>query len=111
MSFCKKIGFRVTHTEWNPITMSLRMSELKALAKERGMRRYSRLRKDGLISFFRDSVRMETNYDDLRLVELRARRKERGLQGYYGLKRLSCLPSLELCLRHGAMSQRHRLVC
>ena len=38
------------------------------------------LRKDGLIAFLRDSVGMETNYDDLRLVERRALAKELGLQ-------------------------------
>ena len=66
---------------------ALRISELRALVKEHGLRRYSRMKKDGLISFLRDSIRMETNYDDLRLVELRALVKERGLQSYYGLKK------------------------
>ena len=36
---------------------NMRVAELKALARERGLRGYSRLRKDALINFIRDSER------------------------------------------------------
>ena len=65
----------------------LRMSELRALTRERGLRGYSRLRKDGSIAFLRDSIWMQTNYNNLRLVELRVLGRECGLQDYYRLKR------------------------
>ena len=48
---------------------ALRMLERKALAKGHGLWGYSRLRKDDLIAFLRDSIQMETNYSALRLVE------------------------------------------
>ena len=58
---------------------ALRMSDLRALARERCLCGCSRLRKDGSIAFLWDSIRMETNYDALRLVELRALVREHGL--------------------------------
>ena len=81
------------------------MSELRALSKECGLMGYSRLGKDQVITFLRDSIQMETNHDDLRLGELRALVKEQGLQGYRRLKRLSWLPCLEIHPRNSAMSK------
>ena len=83
------------------------MSEIRALAKEHGMRGYSRLRIDGLIGFLWDSIRMETNYNAFRLVELRAF----GLE-YYRLKKTALIalirstPSavMSQCLRNQLVS-------
>ena len=73
---------------------ALRMMELSALANERGLRNYSRLRKDELIAFLRDTIHMETNYDVLSFLELRALVKEHGLQGYYRMKKAEMIALL-----------------
>ena len=66
------------------------MSELR----KSGFRRYSSLRKDKLIDFLRNSIRMEIDYNSLRLVELRALVKERGLQDYYRSKKVELIAFL-----------------
>ena len=73
---------------------ALRMSELRALMRERGLWGYYKLRKDGLTAFLWDNVWMETNYNALRLVELRVLMREHGLQGYYRLKKAELIALL-----------------
>ena len=70
------------------------MSDLRALMRECGLWSYFRLRKDGLIAYLWDSVRMETNYSTFRLVELRALKRVHELQEYYRLQKAKLIALL-----------------
>ena len=66
------------------------VSTLKNLARERGLRRYSRLRKSELIRKLREPTPLREPTRD----ELRQLTRERGLRGYYRLRKSQLLQRL-----------------
>ena len=72
----------------------VKWTELRALARARGLRGYTGLRKDELITFLWDNAMPERPvrpsnvlYDALKMVELTALAREHGLQGYSRLRK------------------------
>ena len=74
---------------------SLKLSELQALAKEKGLRGWTALRKQQLIEFLERNINRTPSLRTKKMSELRALAKENGLRGWTVLRRSQLIEFLE----------------